>query len=229
MGTHSEAERTLALAALYQALEQVLALARSGDWDAEAAGVVLGGLFVFDAPDAGAVYGLRALNRIVLRASDAPEYGHAGQLRRGLRGLQHLLAQANTQQGVELIRLAVPVLQLERALRRRPDLLARVRDGLAALQPRLAHTPAQDDDLITPLAELYQRTLSTLEPRIRVRGEPRQLGRPEVAARIRALLLAAVRAAVLWRQCGGRRLHFLLRRRAIRHSLDGLLGPEYVV
>lgn len=207
MAAHTETERTLALAALHQALEQVLALARSGDWDAEAAGSVLDGLFVFDAPDAGAVY------------------GGAARLRRGLRGIQHLLAQANTQQGVELIRLAVPVLQLERTLSQRPDMLARIRDCLATLQPRLAHTPAHDDDLVTPLAELYQRTLSTLEPRIRVRGEPRQLGRPEVAARIRALLLAAIRATVLWRQCGGRRLHFLLRRRALARNIRHLLQP----
>jgi high frequency lysogenization protein len=207
MAKHTDIERTLALAALYQALEQVLTLARTGDWDAEAAGAALSGLFVFDAPDAAGVY------------------GGAAWLRRGLRGMQHLLAQSNTQQGVELIRLAVPVLQLERSLRQRPEMLARIGETLTTLKPRLRHTVAQDDDLITPLAELYQRTLSTLEPRIRVRGEPKQLGRPEVAARIRALLLAAVRAAVLWRQCGGSRLHFLLRRGALASSVRQLLQP----
>jgi CII-binding regulator of phage lambda lysogenization HflD len=37
-------------------------------------------------------------------------------------------------------------------------------------------------------------------------------------------VLAAIRAAVLWRQCGGRRLTLLLRRKALQEALESLLN-----
>jgi high frequency lysogenization protein len=45
-----------------------------------------------------------------------------------------------------------------------------------------------------------------LSPRIMVNGDPAHLNNPENANRIRALLLAGIRAAMLWRQSGGGRL-----------------------
>jgi high frequency lysogenization protein len=45
-----------------------------------------------------------------------------------------------------------------------------------------------------------------------VQGDPTHLRNPETGARIRAFLLAGIRAALLWRQCGGRRRDLLLRR-----------------
>jgi high frequency lysogenization protein len=53
------------------------------------------------------------------------------------------------------------------------------------------------DEVVACLAETYSETVSTLSPRIMVTGEPNLLNRPEIANRIRALLLAGVRAAVL--------------------------------
>ena len=45
-----------------------------------------------------------------------------------------------------------------------------------------------------------------------VNGDPVHLNNSENANRIRALLLAGIRAATLWRQSGGGRLTLLLRR-----------------
>ena len=56
-----------------------------------------------------------------------------------------------------------------------------------------------------------------------VRGEPLHLQNPENVNRIRALLLAAIRSAMLWRQCGGRRLHILLGRKKLWRMADALL------
>jgi high frequency lysogenization protein len=49
------------------------------------------------------------------------------------------------------------------------------------------------------------------------------LENPDNQNLIRALLLAAIRAAVLWRQCGGRRLSLFLRRSALLEAASGLL------
>jgi high frequency lysogenization protein len=72
------------------------------------------------------------------------------------------------------------------------------------------------------LAGCYQQTISTLQPRIMVHGEASLLADPDNQQRIRTLLLAAIRAAVLWRQCGGGRLTLLLRRKALLQSLERL-------
>jgi high frequency lysogenization protein len=77
-------------------------------------------------------------------------------------------------------------------------------------------------EVIARLGACYQQTLSTLRPRIIVHGEPATLGDPDNRQRIRALLLAAIRAAVLWRQCGGGRLTLLLHRRQLLQSLAQL-------
>jgi len=48
----------------------------------------------------------------------------------------------------------------------------------------------------------------------------------DTANLIRALLLAAIRAAVLWRQCGGRRWRLLLQRRDLLHAAQRLRNPS---
>ena len=60
---------------------------------------------------------------------------------------------------------------------------------------------------------LYQDSISRLSPRIRVAGEENYLQNAENAARVRTLLLAGIRAAVLWRQLGGSKWKLLLGRR----------------
>jgi high frequency lysogenization protein len=67
-------------------------------------------------------------------------------------------------------------------------------------------------NLLANLADIYSRTLSTLQPRIMVRGEPLYLNNPDNQNRIRTLLLAGIRAAWLWRQVGGSRWKILFGR-----------------
>jgi high frequency lysogenization protein len=82
-------------------------------------------------------------------------------------------------------------------------------------------TQTQDEHSITHpeviehLASLYMQTLSTFEYRIKVTGEPRFLENTNNANKVRALLLAGIRSAVLWRQKGGRRWQFVWSRKKI--------------
>ncbi len=52
-----------------------------------------------------------------------------------------------------------------------------------------------------------------------VQGNPHYLGQAGVVAEIRALLLAAVRSAVLWRQLGGSYWDFLFSRKAMLEAI----------
>ncbi len=59
--------------------------------------------------------------------------------------------------------------------------------------------------VINKIDGLYQDYISSLSPRIIVRGEQNYLRNDDNAAKIRSLLLAGIRAAVLWQQLGGSR------------------------
>jgi high frequency lysogenization protein len=79
------------------------------------------------------------------------------------------------------------------------------------MQRQLQHFPVTHPTILARLADIYSAHLSNLKPRITVVGNPLYLQQPAQAQRVRALLLAATRAAVLWHQLGGRRRHLLFR------------------
>jgi high frequency lysogenization protein len=56
-----------------------------------------------------------------------------------------------------------------------------------------------------------------------VNGDPDYLAKPEIANKIRALLLAGIRSAILWKQCGGSRWKFLFYRKKIQKELIDLV------
>ncbi|NJN52070.1 MAG: lysogenization regulator HflD [Gammaproteobacteria bacterium] len=86
-------------------------------------------------------------------------------------------------------------------LRREPRVVARLGEALETLH---APNSAAGEPAYEQISAIYQSTLSTLSRRIQVRGVPALLAQDSVAAKVRTLLLAAVRAAWLWRQLGGR-------------------------
>ena len=77
--------------------------------------------------------------------------------------------------------------------------------------------------MLSALGTLYADTVSQLRPKVMVQGNPHYLGQPSVVAEVRAVLLAAMRSAVLWRQLGGSLWDFLLRRRDMAAAVDAQL------
>ena len=67
--------------------------------------------------------------------------------------------------------------------------------------------------LVIKIDGLYQESISNLRPRIMVAGEQNYLTNNDTAARVRTLLLAGIRAAVLWRQLGGSKWKLLFSRK----------------
>ena len=70
------------------------------------------------------------------------------------------------------------------------------------------------------MGALYADTISQLRPRVMVQGNPHYLAQPDVVAEIRALLLAAVRSAMLWRQLGGNYWDFLFFRARLLAAVE---------
>lgn len=198
-------DRVLALAGIFQAVSLVKQVARDGAPDPEPFSHSIESVLRVDADSTGAVFG-------------------------GLEGLGHGLAVLGRQFGpdrrerdMELARYVISLLFLERKLAKRGDLLEALRTGIDAAASQAETFSPTHENVVARLADLYSNTISTLVPRIMVSGEPRYLQQPHNANRIRALLLAGIRAAVLWRQLGGNRLQLLVARGRIGQAAGQLL------
>ena len=69
------------------------------------------------------------------------------------------------------------------------------------------------------LGSAYVDSLGQLRFRVQIRGDAKQLQAAGMAERIRAILLAGVRAAWLWRRLGGRRWHLIFTRGQILREI----------
>tara|TARA_B110000196_G_C20719935_1_gene463707 strand:- start:184 stop:600 length:417 start_codon:yes stop_codon:yes gene_type:complete len=92
---------------------------------------------------------------------------------------------------------------------------------------RMAETEKTDGQLrqeqsFEQLATLYQDTISTLSHRIQVHGQEDYLQNDYVSNRVRSLLLAGIRSAVLWHQLGGRRWRLILYRKRLQETASAL-------
>jgi high frequency lysogenization protein len=197
-------ERVLALAGLVQALRQVRQIAETGQADSAVVGAALDSVFRIDAVSPEAVYGGRR------------------ELTSGLTLLHDYFD--NASHDAMLPRLALAVLQLERRFVRETETADKVRNGILALAPSAERLGTSHPDVLAALGSLYADTISHLRPRVLVQGNPHYLGQAGVVAEIRAVLLAALRSAVLWRQLDGSLWDFLLRRRALAASIQKQLG-----
>lgn len=194
--------RVIALAGLFQAIALVRAVATRGSADTRAMQHSFASVFKIDAD------------------SPVDVFGGIGNLRLGLETLVAQLGEAG-KRDLTVTRMAIQVLRLERTLANRSDTLRALRSGIDGM--RTASESGQVD-LSARLADLYAQTLSHLQPRIMVEGNPAYLQQPVQVNQIRALLLAAVRGAVLWRQLGGSQLRLLFRRRQYAMLARGLLA-----
>lgn len=151
-------------------------------------------------------------------------FGGVANLREGLKALRTLLSRQRAGVHNDAIRYAMSLLHLEGKLRKHPDMLATLGKHITQSQERRQYF--QDplhDAVIGSLARNYQETLSQLNFRIQVTGNPNYLNQQRHADQIRMLLLFGVRAALLWRQLGGRRWQLLLSRKSLLNATNDLL------
>ncbi len=199
-------DQTLALAGIFLAAEQVQSVARRGRVEPEAFHIAVQSLFKIDATDTDDVFGGRA------------------NLRPGLRALLANIRAKPQTRDLEQMRYAISLLHLERRLARRRDLLDAIGNGIALAQKKVELFSLTHDNVVAALADIYVNTVSTLTPRIMVAGEHGHLSHAENANRVRALLLAGIRSAVLWHQSGGSRMRLLFRRSVYAKEAERLLG-----
>ena len=206
MSLKSITNQTLALAGIAQAAALVDQLASTGNADALAMEASIASLLKIDSASVLDVYG-----------------GSVNSLKLGLKQLDMQMTGykiANAQQA----RYSASIVFLEHQLETRKDLLKTINTGIVRAQAQTEHFDLLHENVIANLGDIYQNTISTLQPRIMVNGNPDYLSRNETANKIRTCLLAGIRSAILWRQCGGTRWKFLFYRKKIQAELQELLN-----
>lgn len=188
--------RTMAFAGILQAIAQVQYLARHGELDNTELAASLNTILVTNPDNTDDVYP----DKIVLQ-----------------KGYKLILNQLgdSSQKDVEITRYLVGVLALERKLVRSNSGLGMLAERINQVHRQLHHFAITDEQVVANLASIYSDIISNLGPKIQISGNPVCLQRPIVQHKIRALLLAAIRSAVLWRQLGGKRRHLVFARKAI--------------
>ena len=197
-------DRVLALAGLAQALRQVRRIAETGQADAAVLVTSLDSVFRIDA------------------ATPEDVYGGAREVRPGLLLLRDYLS--NQGGDTQLPKLALAVTQLERRFSADDAVGEAVHQGILAIKPRAGQLGSSHPEVLSALGSLYADTVSHLRPKVMVQGNPHYLAQTDVVAEIRALLLAALRSAVLWRQMGGSLWDFVFRRREMAAAIDARMA-----
>lgn len=231
-------DQAIALAGIFQAAGLVDQIARKGLIPQNNFEASMNSIFVGSPAETADVFGGRR---------DLPY-----NLNMGLRMLVDI-ADKKVQQDKDITRYALSLLHLESRLRKNPKMLNDISQGLDRIRNQARYfeesnrveqaneessDPSDDRfvpgdsryshaNVIASLASLYQETISTYSFRIQVTGEPRYLQNQDNANKIRALLLAGIRSAILWQQVGGKRWHLLLFRSKIAKAAKGLLDSSY--
>ncbi len=189
-------EQLTALGGVFLAAVLVDRIAKTGQSSEAGVSCMLGSLLVRDPKDTLEVYGGDDIN-----------------LRDGYRALIAALERDPSALQREPLRYALSMLGLERQLAKREDMLETIGKRLPQIQSQVEHFGPAHENVVAACGALYQDTLSTLRQRIQVHGD----------MKIRALLLAGIRSARLWRQLGGHRWQLVISRRKLLKELYPLM------
>ncbi len=114
---------------------------------------------------------------------------------------------------MERVRYATALLDLAKTLGKSPEASGQIGKFLAELPDHLDGAEPDSLESIEALADVYTSNLSDLTPKILIKGEQRFLEDPYLVEKVRAILLAGVRAAYLFSQAGGRKWHLFIYRK----------------
>jgi high frequency lysogenization protein len=202
--------QTLALAGVLQAAELVNELALHGNYNPLAFKTSIDSLYQLDAKDVESVYNYNV--------------SHQGLLL-GLSTLEKLLTQEKSMLKKRSLQYFFNMLHLERKFTKRADLMSKLREIIRKIT---GYSSFKEDSvnafIMGDLADAYTAMLSNFNFKIIITGNQHHLSARDNLNKIRALLLAGVRSAVLWRQVGGNRWQLMFGRNKILKAAQELLA-----
>lgn len=203
--------RTIAMAALFQCIDGVNQIANTGHIDETLYNSCIDSVLNENADDAVDLYG--SLENLKIGFKSMLYQLGAGQL-----------TPDGKPKDLEATRYALGILHLEKKLNKNPAVFKEVIKGIQETQKKLEFFDKNHENITASLADIYANTISNIGPKIMVKGDQAHLSNPNNASKIRALLLAGIRAALLWRQAGGNRWKLLLERGKLQKQADAFLS-----
>lgn len=151
-------------------------------------------------------------------------YGGIAGVETGLEGLKEVLAKRGKGMSPDVLRYAMGILHAQRKLLARDDLMEALSQHLTRAVDQCAYfDDPLHESVIAAVANSYQQSVSKLDFRIRVMGNPAYLQNPSIAEQVRTALLFGIRSAHLWHQLGGRRWHIVVKRSKLHDTAEQLL------
>jgi len=202
----AQANRATALAAMVQAASMVERIARTGLCDVDDFNAIIQSLFAENSENIADIY------------------GGIHHLQTGLHTSEKLLSGTQLEHAKPLMTYAAGLIALEKKLGKKKDMLAAIGDGMVRINKQSEYFGSiNHESVIGGIADLYGNTISTLKPSIIVRGKPEHLKQGANTNRVRALLLAGIRAAHLWHKHGGGHLRLLVGRKKLHQETEKLI------
>jgi high frequency lysogenization protein len=202
-----EKEQTIALSAVFQAAELVSILAKTGQVDNASLRPLLESILMVNADSTEDIYG--------------GQWDCSSNLALGRKISRQALGKERSSVNPDTLRYALSLIHLENKLSKNPEMLTVIGQKITQIEQKKAHYDSVlHENMLASISGLYQDTLSKLTFRIQVHGDSRFLQQPHVANQVRAILMAGIRAAMLWRQLGGKRWHLIFKRKALLNALD---------
>ncbi|PJE55377.1 high frequency lysogenization protein HflD [Marinomonas sp. BSi20584] len=202
-----EKEQTIALSAIFQAAELVSILAKTGQVDNASLQPLLESLLMVNAASTEDIYG--------------GQWDCSTNLALGRKISRQALGKERSSVNPDTLRYALSLIHLENKLAKTPEMLSTIGQKIAQIEQKKAHYESVlHENMLASISGMYQDTLSKLSFRIQVHGDSRFLQQPQVANQVRATLMSGIRAAMLWRQLGGKRWHLIFKRKALLNALE---------
>lgn len=195
---------TIALAGIVQAACLVKELAQTGKIDEAAYRSSIDSIFQTHPKDVLAVYG--------------------GNLEGIKFGLENLIALLSLSSVSTEARYMLGLMRLQKKISHSNKTLELLSQRLDQAKKQVEYFSLLHPTVISNLADIYLNTISTFKFRIIIWGGQRILTAPENMEKIRAVLLAGIRASVLWRQVGGSRLQLIFSRAKISRMAKQILS-----
>lgn len=140
-------------------------------------------------------------------------YGSGDGLMQGLRALIAYLGGEEKNPDRTIAYYVLSMIKLEGRLAKQSEMVSSIQKGLQDIQQQATDFDLSTQARVHKVDGLYQQTISNIKPRILVQGDQHYLTHSDNTSKIRTLLFAGIRAAVLWRQLGGFRLKLLFSRK----------------
>lgn len=198
-------DQTLALASMMQSAAMIIKLANGEKINQAAFDCSLDSLFTLDAKTTDDIY------------------GHGEGLIKGLKTLFTYLTGANKKPDQQLAYYVLSMMKLQAKMTKDSQMIDKIQKGISDIHHHAVDFDMSQTAKIHQIDGLYQKTISLIKPRIMVQGDQFYLSNSDTTSKVRALLFAGIRAAVLWHQKGGSRFKLIIYRKKYIQQVTRLL------